>query len=218
MHSRRIFDAIAEAATNRNTVEGYAKKFRQIVSEIFSLSDGDRKHDYQKGGLQEWLTKVHSVRLADVSPSRVQQWKRSFLAKAGSDPVAMRKLRISVNSMLRQARSLFSPKRVRHLSLSLPAPLPFEGVEFEPRQSMKYRSEIDIEGLIRPRTMSLGTLIRRRTRFFCWVWRWVFDERRSICSSGPPFTGGRTLSELNQLGIFIRRARIQSRIFPLTRK
>ena len=61
----------------------------------------------------------------------------------------MRKLRISVNSMLRQARSLFSPKRIRHLSLSLPAPLPFEGVEFEPRQSMKYRSEIDIEGLIK---------------------------------------------------------------------
>ena len=144
-----LLDAVAEAATNRSTVEGYAKKFRQIVSEIFGLSDGDRKHDYQKGGLQEWLTKVHSVHLSDVSPSRVQQWKRSFLAKAGSDPVAMRKLRISVNSMLRQARSLFSPKRIRHLRLSLPAPLPFEGVEFEPRQSMKYRSEIDIEGLIK---------------------------------------------------------------------
>jgi integrase len=130
-------------------VEGYAKKFRQIISEIFGLSDGDRKHDYQKGGLQEWLTKVHSVHLADITPSRVQEWRRSFVAKAGSDPIAMRKARISVNSMLRQARSLFSPKRIRHLNLSLPAALPFDGVEFEPRQSMKYRSEIDLERLIK---------------------------------------------------------------------
>jgi integrase len=62
--------------------------------------------------------------------------------------------------------------------------------------------------------MSLGTVIRRRTRFSSWLWRWVFDERRSICSSGPRFTGEKTLSELNQLDIFIRRARIQSRNIP----
>ena len=30
----------------------------------------------------------------------------------------------------------------------LPDPLPFAGVEFEPRQSMKYRSEIDIQSLV----------------------------------------------------------------------
>ena len=57
--------------------------------------------------------------------------------------------RISVNSLLRQARSLFAVKRIRHLHLSLPKPLPFDGVDFEPRQSMKYRSEIDILKLIK---------------------------------------------------------------------
>jgi hypothetical protein len=82
-----FLDAVAEAATDRSTVEGYAKKFRQIVSEIFGLSEGNRKHGYQKGGLQEWLTKVHSVHLSDVSPSRVQQWKRSFLAKPARTPL-----------------------------------------------------------------------------------------------------------------------------------
>jgi integrase len=50
---------------------------------------------------------------------------------------------------MRQARSLFSPKMLRHVNLSLPNPLPFAGVEFEPRQSMKYRSEIDVEALIK---------------------------------------------------------------------
>jgi integrase len=129
-------------------VEGYAKKFRQIVSDIFGLSNGHQKHDYQKGGLQKWLTQVRNIKLSEVSPARVQEWKQSVLTKAGTDSLALRKARISVNSMLRQARSLFAPKRLRHLQLALPSPLPFAGIEFEPRQSMKYRSEIDIKKLI----------------------------------------------------------------------
>jgi integrase len=78
----------------------------------------------------------------------VQEWKRSFLAQAESDTLARRKARISVNSTMRQARSLFSSKMLRHVRLILPDPLPFAGVEFEPRQSMKYRSGIDLAGLI----------------------------------------------------------------------
>ncbi len=50
--------------------------------------------------------------------------------------------------MLR-ARSLFSAKLLRQLSLPLPSPLPFTGVEFEPRQSMKYRSNINVAELIK---------------------------------------------------------------------
>jgi len=38
---------------------------------------------------------------------------------------------------------------MRHVQLALPNQLPFAGVEFEPRQSMKYRSEIDIAKLIK---------------------------------------------------------------------
>jgi integrase len=84
-----------------------------------------------------------------VTPARVQEWKRSFLAAAGNDPLELRRARISVNSLLRQARSLFATKRIRHLQLSLPSLLPFDSVDFEPRQSMKYRSEIDVIVLIK---------------------------------------------------------------------
>jgi hypothetical protein len=86
-----------------------------------SVSD---KYDYRHGGQRKWLENVHSVKLAEVTPARVQEWKRSFLVDAGSDPLALRKARISVNSLLRQARSLFATKRIRHLQLSLSNPLP----------------------------------------------------------------------------------------------
>jgi integrase len=113
------------------------------------LAEGTDRYDYLQGGQRKWLTKVHSVKLTEVTPARVEEWKRSFLANAGRDPLALRRARISVNSLLRQARSLFAMKRIRHVQLSLPNPLPFYGVDFEPRQSMKYRSEIDVVALIK---------------------------------------------------------------------
>jgi integrase len=143
-----FLDAVFGAATNHMTIEGYAKRFRQIVSDIFGLSNGAAKHDYRQGGQQKWLEKVCSIKLREITPDRVQNWKRSCLAQAGDDSLALRKVRISVNSTLRQARSLFSLKMLRHLKLSLPDPLPFAGVDFEPRQSMKYRSEVDIKALV----------------------------------------------------------------------
>jgi hypothetical protein len=79
-------EAVFRRASNHQTIENYAKKFRQIVSEIFGLSEGEQKHDFHRGGVGKWLWKVHGVKLVEVTPTRVQEWKRSFLARAGSDP------------------------------------------------------------------------------------------------------------------------------------
>jgi integrase len=54
-----------------------------------------------------------------------------------------------VNTLLRRSRSLFSRKVLRQLPLRLPSPLPFDGVEFEPRQSMKYRSSFNVLDLVK---------------------------------------------------------------------
>jgi hypothetical protein len=95
------------------------------------------------------LARVHGIELSKITPVKIQEWKQSFLVAAGNDPLALRKARISVNTFLRRSRSLFSPKVLRQLQLSLPSPLPFDGVEFEPRQSMKYRSNFNVIDLIK---------------------------------------------------------------------
>jgi hypothetical protein len=78
---------VLRTASNQRTVEAYAKAFRQIVSQSFGLAAGTDKYDYRHGGQSKWLEKVHSVKLAEVTPARVQEWKRSFLASAGNDPL-----------------------------------------------------------------------------------------------------------------------------------
>jgi integrase len=96
----------------------------------------------------KWRKEVEAVSLHEVTAERIQDWKKEFLAKAGKGVVAQRRAKVSVNSILRQARSLFSPNLLRQLKLSLPEPLPFSGVEFESRQTMKYQSKIDVVELM----------------------------------------------------------------------
>jgi integrase len=94
------------------------------------------------------LRKVHDVKLADITPERVQKWKIGFLRRAGSDPMKQRAARISCNSLMRQAKSLFAPDMLKFIHLDLSGALPFEGVKFEPRQSMRYRSSFEVEKII----------------------------------------------------------------------
>jgi integrase len=149
-----VGDFIAELKTQSDlkpkTLEGYAVALRKIVADAFGIDGGREKFDYRSGGYQRWVERVHAVKLAALTPEVVQRWKRAFLARAGHDPIRSRAAKISVNSFLRRAKSLFAPGAVKHLkNVQLPSPLPFDGVSFEPRQSMRYRSTINVEALTR---------------------------------------------------------------------
>jgi integrase len=140
----------AKADLKAKTLEGYAIALRKIVADAFDINGARDKYDYRGGGRQRWLDRVHAIKLAALTPDIVQQWKRAFLSRAGEDPIRSRAAKISVNSFLRRAKSLFAPDAVKHLSrVQLPSPLPFERVSFEPRQSMRYRSTINVEELTR---------------------------------------------------------------------
>jgi hypothetical protein len=144
-HFIKAVEAVADVEPK--TLRGYVSALRMIVSDIGGFSDD--AHKYGGGqGRKDWLENVHAVKLSTPTPKAIQEWKRSFIAKAGSDPVSQRSAKVSVNSFLRFARSLFSPKVLAHLALELPNPLPFAGCQFEPGQNMKYRSTFDVQVLV----------------------------------------------------------------------
>jgi integrase len=146
----------AKADLNPETLKGYAIAFRAIVADIFGIDGGKEKFDYRGGGHAGWIAKINAIPLADVTPARVQEWKRMFLDRAGKDAVRLRSAKTSFNSFVRRAKSLFGPKCTGHLSITLPKPLPFEGIAFEPRQSARYRSSINPAGLTRAAQQELA--------------------------------------------------------------
>jgi len=138
----------AKASARPKTIESYCRAFRTIVADIRGIDGGNAKYDYRNDGRAAWLAKINSVKIASITPDEVQRWKLRFLRRAGSDPIKQRAAKISVNSLMRQAKSLFSPGVLKFIRLELPNALPFTGVDFEPRQSMRYRSGFDVEELI----------------------------------------------------------------------
>jgi integrase len=137
------------------TFTDYARALRKIASDVIGESANSRKFGYRGTGYSDWLTRVHAMKLADLTRAKVQTWKRDFLAQAGADQLSQRHAKVSVNSFLRRARSLFAPKVLRHLDITCESP--FSGIEFEPRQSLRYRSQIDLEELVAAAREELST-------------------------------------------------------------
>jgi integrase len=77
----------------------------------------------------------------------VRRWKKTVIGKA-ANAIARTHAITSVNSTLRQARSLFGQRKVRRFLPDIPNP--FEGVEFEPRVDTRfYGAGIDAPTLLR---------------------------------------------------------------------
>jgi integrase len=141
--------ALIEAATKvssarRQTLEGYAKAFRLIVSEVRGIG-GDGKFDAYKGGVKKWRAKVDAVTLDTITPAEILAWKNKRLRAAESDPLAKRRAVVTVNSLMRNAKSLFGKKLLPFIeqSITLPRPLPFDGIALEKEPSLRYISKID---------------------------------------------------------------------------
>jgi integrase len=141
------------------TIGPYARAFRRIVADIFDIRGGRKRFDYRNGGNRQWIEKVHAVRLAEVTPEKISDWKRKFIAGAGHDVIARRRATASCNSTLRQARALFSKTNVlaRLRSVELPSGLPFDGVQVERRTDTKfYGCGVDPRQLLRDAVDELG--------------------------------------------------------------
>jgi hypothetical protein len=140
--------AVERTCTIRpKTLRGYIGALRKIAGDISNLADCPSKYG-SGGGYQAWLERIHALKLSMLSPAAIQEWKRSFLARASQDPISQRSARVSVNSFLRSARGLFSPGVIEHLGLELTGPVPFASTEYEPKNSTKYRSSFDIHALV----------------------------------------------------------------------
>lgn len=134
------------------TLGDYSRAFRHIVAGAMGIEGDKSRFDYVNGGSAKWRERVDSVKLTAVTPAKVQAWKLAFVARGAGNHQTERTGKVSANSLMRQAKSLFSDKRgvltmIRD-ELQLPSPLPFDGVGFYESQSMRYQSKIDAGELL----------------------------------------------------------------------
>jgi integrase len=130
----------AESDLGHKTFDDYARCLRFIISEIWAMTKTRTRHDHRNGGRKAWVAAIDAMSLEELTPDKIRAWKKNYVARAGHDELKRRRYTVSCNSYLRRARALFSKAKVidKLHSVKLPAVLPFDGVELEPRVDMKF--------------------------------------------------------------------------------
>ncbi|MEM6820317.1 MAG: tyrosine-type recombinase/integrase [Verrucomicrobiota bacterium] len=177
------------------TLHEYTKKLRLIAGEICGIPKTAKRFDPYNGGRERWLERVDGLKLNRITPKKVQQWKLQYLKEREGNPAEERSARVTVNSSIRCAKSLFSERLLKFIDLKLPDPLPFEGVEFERvGRATRYRSEIDPAALTKDAFEELResapeqfkifllaiTVGLRRAEIDTLVWRQIDDANAVI--------------------------------------
>jgi hypothetical protein len=147
-----VGDLISEIRAHNHstgrTLEEYIRNFRRLVSGVFGIEGSAKKYDYKSGGRLQWIEQIDAVRLDSLTPALIQKWKVDYLNRAGNNPARQRAAKISVNSIIRGARSLFAPRYIEHLQFAGNFRNPLAAIKLEPRQSMRHQTTFDLESLV----------------------------------------------------------------------
>lgn len=126
------------------SVKCYARKLRQLASEIKGLGDSSRYGG--KAGSTAWAAKVDKVKLSDLTAERVKKWRARRL-RGITESLEGTRAKSTVDSILRNAKAIFGRKVREAVTLELET-IPLESVRPGAMAKAPYQPEIDFDQLI----------------------------------------------------------------------
>jgi len=147
------FIAAIEAHTriSPGTLKTYTRKFRRLVAGVKGIK-GDKTRFDRLAGAAKYRLALDAVKISDLKPAAIQKWKSAFTNAQRGNPKLQARAETTAQSILRNSKSLFTSRIFRQLAeanitLTMPSPLPFEGVEIGRRVNHRYTSAIDAQKL-----------------------------------------------------------------------
>jgi integrase len=149
--------AKAVASVRPTTFTNYERKFRFMASQIFKVKGTRERHDHTNGGAEKWRSRIDCIPLSELTAQRITEWRVKYVSRFDSEPLKRQQAQQSAISILRNSKSLFAPKIVRNLGISIPSPAPFEGVEIGKRPRARYKSSVNAALLVNQAHTELKT-------------------------------------------------------------
>jgi integrase len=145
-------DAVAEKSLiHAKTLESYGAALRKIAGDIHDVT--------HKGPRADWRVRVDAIKLVTLTAEMIEAWRADFIKAGSVNPVKERSARVSANSFIGRARSLFGAEviaRVRDV-VEVPSPVPFTGIKVEKVRVPRYRSNFDVASLLEAARQELAT-------------------------------------------------------------
>ena len=132
---------------NPTTLTEYRRKFYRLVSGIKGFRSDGSKHDHHNGLDVIWRKRVEAVRLVELTPNKINKWKNQFIGSMEFTPQERKSAAMTVSSILRNSKSLFSSKHLKALGIKN-LENPFEGVEIGKATTRRYISKINAKELV----------------------------------------------------------------------
>jgi hypothetical protein len=135
-------DAVkAKSLIHAKTIESYAAALRKIAGDIQGLSSARRS---------TWRAQVDELKLATLTAEMIEAWRADFIKRGSVNPVREKSARVSANSFIGRARSLFGADVIARVKdiVEIPSPIPFHGIKVEKVRVPRYRSGFDIAMLL----------------------------------------------------------------------
>lgn len=126
----------------RTTFTDYSRKFRTVVSGVFKIPASKSRYDHYGKGNELWRKKIDSIKLSELTATKIMKWRANYMSRIAQDPLSLRRGQATMTSLLRNSKSLFSPKYTKHLSFKL-TQNPFEEIVIGGSTTRQYQSEVD---------------------------------------------------------------------------
>jgi hypothetical protein len=109
----------AKSLIHSKTLRSYSAALRKIASDIQGFSNGKRSRS-------TWRTQVDAMKLATLTSEKIEAWRADFIKRGSVNPIKEKSARVSTNSYISCARSLFGPDVIARVKdvIEIPNPIP----------------------------------------------------------------------------------------------
>lgn len=138
------------AAPRTSTMSSYKKALRKIYSEIAGIT-ADKRAPSAPSRNRAWRDQVDNLPLNTLTADTLQDWKYAKLGRIDLTLDERRAHTVTLNSLLRNGRSIFAKKHRAALAkhVLLPEPIPFDDVRLESSPTPRYRSRINARAILK---------------------------------------------------------------------
>ncbi|MDR2341093.1 MAG: site-specific integrase [Puniceicoccales bacterium] len=131
------------------TLHDYVGALYRIVSDIYNIDYGDDKYDYRGGKNLKRIAEIGKIKMSEITPDKIEAWKNNSLKlRIEEDPDKYDSAVVTINSILRGAKNLFSRRNLKALGPAAGVGNPFAEIEFFKESSHRYVTKFNAKELI----------------------------------------------------------------------
>ena len=133
---------------------------------------------------------MDAIKLATLTAEVIEEWRAGFIKRGAINPLKEKSARISANSFIGRARSLFGADVIARVKdiVELPNPIPFHGVKVERVRATRYRSTFDMAALLESARTELPKKLSSSKSFSSPQWQ-AYVATKSTSCPGARFAG-----------------------------